>query len=170
MTLAYALTILCGVAAIVAAMALGLWQVLSAPDRPNYPTSGTIKRILMFWVAFGLLGRGAEIITGASQGVLATPWMTASSIALAALFVVFLIDHLRHWLPAKTHARIQQLLRIARCRPNRALIAARTAAMTNSTGEPCPAADVVGPALATLAMEGFTVVGPNENASALSGD
>jgi hypothetical protein len=39
--------------------------------------------------------------------------------------------------------------------------------MVNSTGAPCPAADVVGPALATLAMQGVPVVGPNEKPDAI---
>ncbi len=167
MSLAEALTILCGLAVIVSGCALGLWQILSAPDRPNYPTSGPIKRGLMFLVMVGLLGRGAEIIAGAQENVLATAWMVQSSLALAALFVVFLIDHCQHWLPAKTHARIRQLVRVARCGPSQGLKDARTSAMVNSTGEPCPAADVVGPALATLAMQGVSVIGPNEKPQAI---
>ena len=167
MTLPEAMTILCGLALIVAGCALGLWQILSAPDRPNYPTSGTIKRTLMFAVMVGLLGLGAEVIAGAGENVLATPWMAVFSWALAALFIVFLIDHVRHWLPAKTHARIRQLVRVARCGPSQGLKDARTSAMVNSTGEPCPAADVVGPALATLAMQGVPVIGPNEKPEAI---
>lgn len=167
MTLPEAMTILCGLAVIVAGCALGLWQILSAPDRPNYPTSGPIKRGLMFLVMVGLLGRGAEIIAGAREDVLATVWMVQSSLALAALFVVFLVDHCRHWLPAKTHARIRQLVRVARCGPSKGLKEARTSAMVNSTGAPCPAADVVGPALATLAMQGVPLVGPDATPEAV---
>jgi hypothetical protein len=41
-------TILAGVAMFVTWVSLMLWQVLSAPDRPNYPTSGPVKRVFMF--------------------------------------------------------------------------------------------------------------------------
>lgn len=163
------LTFLSGAALLVTAMALGLWQILSAPDRPNYPTSGRFKRLIMFWFMASLMYRGLEIIVTATGDtpVQSTTGQVVSSLLLCALFIAFLVDHLRNWLPAKTWDRIQQLLSIARCRPNRGLVAARTSAMVNSTGKPCPDADIVPIALAELTMQGFQVVGPNEGPEAL---
>lgn len=167
----YLLTILSGAAVLVSCMSLGLWQILSAPDRPNYPTSGPIKRVLMFWVCAGLGYRGVEIIDKADglTPIYATAGQVVTSILLASLFVTFLVDHCRNWLPARTWHRIQQLLTIARCRPSKGLVDARTSAMVNSTGEPCLSADVVTPALVELHMQGVRVVGPGEGPSALHG-
>ncbi len=164
-------TILTGMAVLTSAVTLGLWQILSAPDRPNYPTSGRIKRTIMFIVSVAFAGRATEILTGAfgPDPVTMTPMQATAAFGLAGLFVAFLVDHLRNWLPAKTWARIQQLLAIARCRPSKELKAARTSAMTNSTGAPCPAADVVTPALVELTMQGFTAIGPGEGPEALRG-
>lgn len=169
MNLAEFMTIASGVAILATSIVLGLWQILSAPDRPNYPTSGRIKRTLMFWFMAALAYRGIEILTlaGKHPPVLSTEGQWVSSFLLLALFVTFLVDHVRNWLPAKTHARIRQLVRVARCGPRKDLIEARTSAMKNSTGAPCPAADVVGPALATLTLEGFKAVGPREGPEAL---
>lgn len=163
-------TLLSGVAVLVAGAALGLWQILSAPDRPNYPTSGSVKRALMFSFMSALMYRGIEIVTLALDPVApvySTGGQVASSCLLASLMVTFLIDHLQHWLPARTHRHIQRLKAIAQCRPQPELIAARTSAMKASTGEPCPSANVVGPAIAELAMTGVRVVGPMEGPEAL---
>lgn len=54
------MTILSAIAILITAMALGLWQILSAPDRPNYPTSGTVKRAMMFMLVVMLSGRGSR--------------------------------------------------------------------------------------------------------------
>lgn len=159
-----------GYATLVAAAALMFWQILSAPDRPNYPTSGPIKRSLMFVYMVFLYGLGAEILDGAGdvRPNLLTEYQVSAALAQCGLFVTFLVDHCRNWLPAKQHRTIRRMLEIARCRPSPALKAARTRAMATSTGEPCPAADVVGPALMTLALKGATVAGPNESAQSFS--
>lgn len=164
-------SVLTGVATLVASGALGMWQILSAPDRPNYPTSGTFKRMVMFWFAGALLYRAAETLTAAfaPEPVFSTPGQAVAAALLAVLMTTFLVDHVRHWLPAHTHARIQHLLSIARCRPNKDLVAARTSAMTESTGEPCPSVNVVGPALVALSFDGVRVAGPNEGPEAFTG-
>lgn len=168
MSPSFASTILSGCAILLAALFLALWQIFSAPDRPNYPTSGPIKRAIMFWFAAGLLYRGAEvlILASAAKPVFSTAGQVATSMLLSAFFGVMLVDHMRHWLPARTWQRIQQLMAIARCRPRQDVINARTSAMVNSTGKPCPSADVVGPALAELHLQGVPVAGPMEGPEA----
>ena len=162
-------TVLSGLAVLVSAIAMTLWQILSAPDRPNYPTSGRLKRTAMFIVAAAFSVRATEILFGAfaPTPLLMTPTQAISACSLATLFVIFLVDHLRRWLPAHTWRRIQQLLSIARCRPRPEIVAARTSAMRSSTGEPCRSAAVVGPALADLHLDGFRVVAPMEGPEAL---
>lgn len=166
----FVLTLLSGVAILVTSITLALWQILSAPDRPNYPTSGRFKRLMMFLFAGALAYRGIEVFTNLSTAdpIFSTEGQVTASVLMASLFVTFLVDHLRHWLPAKTWTRIQQLLAIARCRPARGVVAARTSAMVSSTGAPCPDAAIVGPALVELTMQGMRVVGPNEGPEALS--
>ena len=156
-------TMFCGAGA-----CIGLWQILSSPDAPNYPTSGQMKRTFMFWTMVFLLVVGV----GVSQG----PWLetprysTGQGAGLAffllALFGTFLVDHLRNWLPARTHARIRQLLALASCKPPAGLEEARESA--NSTGEFIPPVSVVGPALLDLATSGVRVIGPNEGPSAVT--
>lgn len=172
MTLALVLTWLAGAAVLATSFSLALWQILSAPDRPNYPTSGRIKRGLMFWVSAVLLYRGAEILylSRGPDPVLATEAQAFACVLLAALFFVFLVDHLRHWLPARTHHNIRRLMAVARCKPRKDLIAARTSAMVSSTGAPCPAADVATTALVELALQGVRVVGPGEGPGAVTGE
>ena len=164
------LTLVAGSAVLAASAALGLWQILSAPDRPNYPTSGRVKRTLMFVFMMALAYRGLEILTLAGEGTaLPSPKASASvAVLMAALFVTFLVDHIRHWLPARTHQRIRQLLAIATCRPDRDLVAARDSAMEASTGKAAPPADVVGPALAALTLQGVRLAGPKEGPEALN--
>ena len=164
------LTLLSGAAILVTSVTLALWQILSAPDRPNFPTSGRFKRLAMFWFSAALAYRGLEVFYRSTQPdpIFVTPGQLVSSLLMVALFVTFLIDHLRNWLPAKTWSRIQQLLSIARCRPAKGVVAARTSAMVKSTGEPCPSAAVVGPALVELSMQGMRVIGPNEGPEVLT--
>lgn len=165
------MTFLSAVSILLSAMMLGLWQILSAPDRPNYPTSGRFKRSMMFILVVVLAGRGVELLTSLAgpAPVLSTPFQAASSFALCALFASFLVDHLRNWLPAKTHRNIQRLYRIARCSPRKGMVAARTSAMMASTGDPCPAAEVGASALVELQLAGVRVAGPNEGPEAFTG-
>jgi hypothetical protein len=164
------LTMLSAIAILITAMVLGLWQILSAPDRPNYPTSGTIKRAMMFLLVVMLAGRGVELLTtlAGPYPVLSTPWQAAASFALCALFIVFLIDHCRNWLPAKTHRNIQRLYRIARCSPSPGLKAARAASNKAAGVEPQGRADMASAALVELAMQGVRVAGPNEGPEAFT--
>lgn len=165
MTASMILTYLGGYAIITTAVALMFWQILSSPDRPNYPTSGRVKRTFMFAYMVFLYGRGVEILDGIHDPtpILLTEYQVSAALAQCGLFVTFLVDHCRNWLPARQHRAIRRMLSIARCSPSPALKQARTSAMKSSTGEPCPAADVVGPAILALAMSGATVVAPNES-------
>ena len=52
------LTVLSGGAILLTSVTLGLRQILSAPGRPNCPTSGRFKRLAMFWFAAALAYRG----------------------------------------------------------------------------------------------------------------
>lgn len=152
-------------------LALGAWQILSSPDQPNYPTSGAVKRLLMFWFMAALMYRSIEVFYGAIYGMSdgtflrATVGQAVSSSLMAGLFVTFLIDHCRNWLPERTHRRIRQLLAIARCKPSKELVDARASASRGH--ERPPSADVVTPALVELHMQGMRVVGPNEGPEAV---
>ena len=159
----------CAFMLLIAGTAVGLWQILSAPDRPNYPTSGTLKRILMFWFSGSLLFRAVEIFTGLYDGTqpVLNPSIALSATLLAALMTTFLVDHVRHWLPARTHDRIRQLLAIARCRPSPALVRARRSSDVSAGVVTITSADAVSPALVDLAMSGVRVVGPNGGPEAI---
>lgn len=151
-----------GVIGVLTAFVIGLWQILSAPDRPNYPTSGRVKRVIMFWFMASTLYRSVEIIMQpfGPLPIYATGGQMASWSLQFAFFVVMLVDHLRNWLPARTHGRIKQLFAVARCRPSKALREARASAMAASTGETPLPARVVAPALLELSLSGATVAGP----------
>lgn len=167
---AHVVTFLSGVAIVASAMTLGLWQILSAPDRPNYPTSGKTKRAMMFIFTGLLLGRGAEILVtlyGPSP-IYSTSFQAMSSLALLALLITFLVDHCRNWLPAKTHRNIQRLYTIARCSPSRGLKAARASSNRAAGVEPLHKAGEAQPALVDLALGGFRVAGPNEGPEAFT--
>ena len=159
----------CALMIAIAGVSVGLWQILSAPDRPNYPTSGRIKRILMFWFAGALLYRAVEIFTGIAAGTQPAmqPSIVLSSTLLAGLMVTFLVDHMRNWLPAKTHGHIRRLLSIAQCRPSPGLKAARASADRSAGRSSLDTADVVSPALVELAMSGVRVVGPGAGPEAV---
>lgn len=58
-------TVLSGLAVLVSAVALTLWQILSAPDRPINPTSGRLKRTAMFIISVAFSVRATEILIGA---------------------------------------------------------------------------------------------------------
>lgn len=162
------LTILMGVLFCVSGVSVGLWQILSSPDQPNYPTSGAFKRTLMFWIMVAMLVCGTEVLTLASDGtgLRVTFAQVGTLLLVTAFFVTMLVDHCQHWLPARTQARIRQLRVLARCRPSRGLVAARKSAMKASTGEPCQPASVVSPALVELTLNGSFVSGPNEGPEA----
>lgn len=162
------LTVLCGIAYLVTAVALGLWQMLSAPDRPNYPTSGPFKRLVMFWAMAAWSVLGLQTLNGLPTRT-ATGMEAGAAILMAALFTIFLIDHVQHWLPARTQQRLRQVRALASCRRRAGLIAARTSAMRASTGRPCPSADVVGPALTELALQGLQVAPPGAGPEAVTG-
>lgn len=146
-----------------------LWQILSSPDAPNYPTSGKVKRALMFWTGglFLVVSVAITQMAWPDKGMprYSTLQGAALGISLLALFGVFLIDHLRNWLPARTHARIRQLMALASCKPPHGVVEARDRA--DVTGDALPAS-VVGPALLDLAASGVRVIGPNEGPSSVT--
>lgn len=164
------MTLLSAVAILISAMVLGLWQILSAPDRPNYPTSGRVKRAMMFLLVMMLSGRGVEILTSLAgpDPILSTPFQAMSSFALCGLFISFLVDHCRNWLPARTQANIQRMYRIARCSPSRGLKAARKSSNTSAGLGPHGTAHLAQPALVDLALLGARVAGPNEGPEAFT--
>lgn len=147
---------------------MGLWQILSSPDAPNYPTSGRIKRMFMFWTMVFLLVTGVSVTQGAflDEPRYSTPNGMLLSFFLAALFGTFLVDHLRNWLPARTHDRIRQLLALASCNPGKAVLMARESA--DVTGDAAPAS-AMGPAMVELVTAGVHVIGPNEGPEAITG-
>jgi|GEM_PF-6765055 len=163
-------TTLSAVAILISAMALGLWQILSAPDRPNYPTSGRVKRAMMFVLVVVLGGRGTEMLTSLSgpDPVLSTPFQALSSFALCGLFLAFLVDHCRNWLPARTQRNIQRLYKIARCSPSRGLMSARQSSNLSAGLSPQGKGHLAQPALADLALRGVRVAGPNEGPEAFT--
>lgn len=166
------LTFLGGYAIIAAAIALMFWQILAGPDRPNYPTSGKVKRSFMFAYMFFLYCRGVEVLDGANDPmpIILTEYQVTAAIAQAGLFITFLVDHCRNWLPARQHRAIRRMLKIARCAPvpTEQMKQARTSAMTSTTGDACPSAEVVVPSLMALTMTGAFVAGPNEGPEAFS--
>lgn len=167
---AHLLTLLSAASILISAMVLGLWQILSAPDRPNYPTSGAVKRAMMFGFMVMLVGRGAEMIVTlyGPAPVYSTAFQAMSSFALCGLLITFLVDHLRNWLPAKTQANIQRLYATARCAPNRGLKAARASSNRSAGAKPLGRAAMVGPALVEMKLAGASVAGPNEGPEAFT--
>lgn len=161
------LVFLCGLLVFGAGVQLGVWHILAGPDRPNYPTSGAWKRRIMFLLMASMLYRGLEVMFASPEATTADFGMVCGSMMTFAFFNIMLIDHLRNWLPAKTHARIRQLLHVASCKPGRGLVAARESASGPST-KPVPSAAVVAPALVELSLQGFRVAGPGAGPEALN--
>lgn len=166
----YVWTLLSAVAILIASATLGLWQILSAPDRPNYPTSGKVKRFFMFAGSAIFLVRGAEMLTTlhGPRPIMSTETQAVASFVICGLFVTFLVDHCRNWLPARTQANIQRMYRIARCSPSRGLKAARKSSNASARLGPHGTAYLAQPALVELALQGARVAGPNEGPEAFT--
>lgn len=143
-----------------AGVQLGVWHILAGPDRPNYPTGGKWKRRIMFLFMASLLYRGLELMTSAEVSRVAQPGLVIGAVMVFSFFNVMLVDHLRNWLPARTHTRIRQLLRVASCRPDKALEASRRSA--SIPGVYVQPAKVVPASLVELTLQGFTVAGPGD--------
>lgn len=163
------LTLFTGVLCCLTCFCVGLIEILSGPDRPNYPTARPHIRAAMFvWMV--LLGyRGMEIIALALQPD-PTLLTTGDMLLMVGLFLVqvcLLEQQLRSWLPASLQARILRLYQLASCKNARANQRARAAANAAVlVGVPAsPSSAAVGPALVRLAMEGAQVIGPNESAT-----
>lgn len=161
-------TIFAGLFVGIAAAALGLWQILSAPDRPNYPTSGRFKRLMMFACTVALAMRSATMLTGAlDPKPVYVPQDTAlAAFCLALLFSTFVVDHMRNWLPARTRARIQQLTAVAACRKRPRTVLAMTRAQGRAARVE---AAVSAAAVEMLRADGVTAVGPNASVRAITG-
>lgn len=107
---------LAGCTLLYTSMVLGLWQILSAPDQPNYPTSGAVKRSFMFVYMAALAALGIETLNSPHHVELSVTAVQAT-VLQAGLFTTFLVDHVRNWLPARTHQRIRTMIKIASCKP-----------------------------------------------------
>lgn len=166
----YVLTLLSAVAILITSVTLGLWQILSAPDRPNYPTSGKVKRFFMF-AGFALfMMRGSEMLTTlhGPNPIMSTPTQAGASFVICGLFVTFLVDHCRNWLPARTHRNIQRLYRIARCSPRKSIQGARASAILSAAASTLENAPSVDTAVRDLALSGVRVSRPNEGPEAFT--
>lgn len=101
-----------------ASFCVGLLEILSAPERVNYPTARLHVRIAMFTWAVFLLYRGLEmlVLMRGPTPLFATVGELYAAIALGLAQTALLEHHLRSWLPAHTHQRIRTLLDVAACR------------------------------------------------------
>lgn len=159
-------TITTGTCLILAGACLGVKQMLSAPDRPNYPETDPYGRFIMFWLSALVIAWGVNIIavgdSVSGYAAVATPF----------LFVHFahrLYAHLTKRATVRTHRLIRRLHAMARCAPREGVVAARASAMANSTGGvPAPVSRVP-EALLTLSLDGARVAGPNEGPEAFTG-
>lgn len=118
MNVPFWMTLATGLIVLLSSFFVGLLEILSGPDRLNYPTARLHVRVAMFTWDTLLAYRGMEII-----GLLLSPspqYVTAGtafgSIALLLVQAALLEHQLRCWLPAVTQQRIQQLIAIASCR------------------------------------------------------
>lgn len=167
-----AVTFAAGLLALGAAVCVAFNEGLSAPDRPNYPNASALERAAMFiWLLF-LSYRGVEILT---QMFAPSPvYVTNGTLwaAMACFFVeaVRLEHQARRWLPARLQARVRRLWEIASCRQKPAMQAERVrnnAAVRPGAQRFEASADVVGPALGALALEGVRAIGPGEGAEVI---
>lgn len=150
--------------------ACGTHEILMDPQRPNYPTGRFRLRVLMFIWSGVLAFRAMEF-----AGLAAAPDCPAVSVGqvlgcfmVAAVHLTMLENHLRQWLPAKTHERIRRLLDVASCGRAAAWRAERERANAALWAgvKPGPARPSSA-ALAELSMRGSVVIGPNEAPAAL---
>lgn len=124
---AWILTFIAGCLVLAASGFVGLHEILSGPDRPNYPTASRHLRIAMFVWCAALFYRGAEILSGLCQPhpVLLTYGAFQAAVLLAVVHGLLLEQQLRQWLPARLHARIRRLIAVASCRDGQAPRAGR---------------------------------------------
>jgi hypothetical protein len=160
-------TFLCASFNGVAFLCAGLHQILLEPDRPNYPNGPLHQRVILFalMVMLGMVTveRFAQLY--ADTPLYTSPIIMTASGVFAAAQAVALEQQLRRWLPARIHERIRHLLNIASCRRRRALESARASAdaalYPDVVAHGLPA-DVVGPALGAMTMDGMRAIGPGE--------
>lgn len=172
MTLDACLNGLVGLIALLTSASVALHGVTMQPDRPNYPPGPMWLQLLMWgWSAF-LMYRAAEFFSGA--GAFDPPAVTLGQVGSAAFMLAvhvgLLVRQLRSWLPARIHAYIARLMDIASCGRAAALRAERrrnNAPLRPGVRRAAESPDVMGPALAALAIDGMNVVGPHEGPEAL---
>lgn len=168
MTLDMTPNLIAGAAVALGGACLGFKQMLSAPDRPNYPTTGPWARFIMFWLSAFLIARGLEIVTLSMRpDAVAMTWTAvAVSLLVSAYFGNQLYAHLTQRTSARTQKLIQRIHTMARCAPSDGLVKARTSA---AKGVPIPAASVATEALVALSLKGVRVAAPNEGPEAFTG-
>lgn len=159
-------TVLAGGAVSLAGVCLGLQQILSAPDRPNYPTAGPWTRLVMFWLSGLMIARGVEIVTKATAAEAYTLGGLAVTVSclICLHFSLQLYSHLTQRASVRARAIINRLHAMARCAPKEGVVAAR-----KSAGGSDQPASVVPEALLTLTMDGVRVAAPNEGPEAFTG-
>lgn len=156
-----------GAAFALGGICLGLQQMLSAPDRPNYPTAGPWTRFVMFWLSALLIARGLEVCVKAlrAEPVALTGLGAAVAVLVFCYFSASLYSHLSQRASKRTHRLIQRLHTMARCAPKDSGVAA---ARRSAGGSNLPAS-VVPEALIALSLDGVRVAGPNEGPEAFTG-
>lgn len=165
-------TFVAGGAVSLAGACLGIKQMLSAPDRPNYPSSGPWARFIMFWLSALLIARGVEIVVKAlrPEPAVLSGFAVGSALLIFAYFSNRLYAHLTQRASARTQRLISRLHNMARCAPkDSGLVAARKSAMENSTGGKPGPVGAVPEALLGLSLDGVRVAAPNEGPEAFTG-
>lgn len=163
-------TLMTGLLLLFTSFCVGLYEILLSPEALNYPNGRRRVRTAWFCVSAAFLYRAAEILCGlaAPEPTYVTFGSSVGTLAVATAFALQLEQHLRQWLPAKLQRRVQQLIDVASCRRRREVAEARKralAAVVRGPVPPIPSENVVSPALADLAMSGWSVAGPQEPAS-----
>lgn len=172
MTLDLFWTFAAGIAVSTGGACLGVKQMLSADDRPNYPLASKRSRLIWFWLSAFLIVRGFEIVQRAASDspVILSGFSVGAAFLVFAFFADDLYAHLTEKASARTHKAIRRLHNMARCAPkDSGLVAARKSAMENSTGGKAPPVGVVSEAMVALSLDGVRVAAPNEGPEAFTG-
>lgn len=110
-------SLMAGLFTLAASACVGLIEILSSPDRINYPTARAHVRAAIFVWAVFLAYRGMEIILLASGPL--PQYVTAGTFYVSVTLLLAqgaLLEHqLRSWLPARVQDRVRLMTEIARC-------------------------------------------------------
>lgn len=112
------ISVLAGLFTLAASACVGLIEILSSPERVNYPTARAHVRAAIFLWAVFLAYRGVEIIF---QAICDTPrFVSPGTFYVSATLLLAqgaLLEHqLRSWLPARVHEHIRMMMKVASCR------------------------------------------------------